>query len=293
MKIKVFGDRGPLNIAARFERAFVHLGCELSENPDVVYHCNGFYNDAEEFCYKLEKKPKKIYTLLDVDINKLIDTYSDPVKHLNSADEVCAISEFVKGQMQAIGVTKEINVIGFPVRPVSDQGKDFSEREIDGLYIGRLYSKSKRFVILSDIIRAGLEGRIDKLFVVAGTEIIDYQNFLLSPSDDNLNQLYNNSKFVINTSSFEGLGLSPIEGVICGCYPIVMNDNKVIYELGLEEFSCDPTSEAILAKMKDIEDNLIIYEGLRFNLANTYREKYNILTIAKKVLELCKKSMSQ
>lgn len=286
MKIKVFGYRGNFGIAERFEAVFKYLNHEISDEPDLIYHCNGFFDDAEEFYVKLEKKPKRIYTLLDIDPEKDKSQYSEAIKHLNNADAVCAISNLVKEQMINAGVTKDINVIGFPTRPVLDKGRKTEERKVDILYVGRLYSKSKRFSILGEIIQDSLDGKNNKQIVVAGGEPIQYQNFIYSPSDQNLNILYSHSKFVINTSSFEGLGLTPIEGVICGCFPIVMNDNKVIKELGLEAFSCDPTPAAILAKMEEIEKNVYFYEAIRSGLAKEYNEKFNILSIAKKVLEI-------
>jgi glycosyltransferase involved in cell wall biosynthesis len=281
MKVKVFGYRGFLNIADRIELAFKNLGHEISEEPDLIYDCNGFYDDAENFYNKLEKKPKRIYTLLDVDPGKNVKEYDKCVQDLNNADIPCAISNFVADQMRSIGVNKNIEVIGYPTRPVQDSGRKFEDRAIDVLYVGRLYSDNKRFKLLKEFGEA-----ISKQIIIAGPEAIQSSSFIYKPSDENLNVLYSHSKFVINTSYFEGLGLSPIEGVICGCYPIVMNDNKVIYELGLEPFSCDPTVEAISNKIEEISNNIYVYEALRAGLAKKFIEQYNIMTIVKKIISL-------
>lgn len=281
MKVKVFGYRGFLNIADRIEAAFQNLGHEISDKPDLIYHCNGFYDDAEEFYNNLRHKPKRIYTLLDVDPGKSLEEYKKPAEDLNKADAVCAISSFVAQQMRDIGVTKNIEVIGYPTRPVHDVGKPFEKRIIDVLYVGRLYSNNKRFQLLKEFGET-----YPKQVIIAGPEAVHSPNFIYKPSDQNLNALYANSKFVLNTSSFEGLGLSPIEGIICGCYPIVMNDNKVIYELGLDMFSCDPNAKAIFDKIEEISKNIYLYEAARYDLAKKFVKDYNILTITKKIISI-------
>ena len=64
-----------------------------------------------------------------------------------------SLNQRVKEQMIGIGVTKEIEVIGYPTRPLRDDGVRFDLREVDGLYVGRLFSKSKRFNLVAELIK--------------------------------------------------------------------------------------------------------------------------------------------
>jgi glycosyltransferase involved in cell wall biosynthesis len=297
IKIKVFGPRSKFTSTDRMEEALIKLGCELSETPNLIYNMTGLYDNSEEFISKLDYKPFKIYSLLDIDINKpdFTEFYKNAKSHLESADVICAISKVVAEQIRYnFNITKPIEIIRYPVRELNKSKwcpyKSWDQRNIQYLYIGRVSGYNKRFELVGDFLnlcKYKNSSCFNQKFVVGGTEKPPFGLWYNNPHDVELSEeLYGNSKFVLSTSSFEGLGLSPIEGLIQGCIPIVMKDNLVIYELGLQDFAAEPTAQGIQNKILEIENNLSHYQRIARELGDKFVKEFNIDNIANQILQL-------
>ena len=81
---------------------------------------------------------------------------------------------------------------------------------------------------------------------ICGMENPGFGNYLNIVSDDELNRLYNSSKYVLLPSKNEGIGLSMIEGMICGAIPITCSDNLTAKEFSPSDFICEPNSKSII-----------------------------------------------
>ena len=280
MKVKIFGYRGPYNATERIETELVKRGHELSDTPEIVYHVNGLYDDAEEFCNKLSYKPKKIYNLLDIDVSKINTGFYDKAKQqLESADEICAISNVVKNQMEHhFGIKKNINVVPYPIRPITNLN---FYRGIDFSYVGRVYSPNKRFnLILSTLAKMRLNSGV---LAVVGIEKPHAGVYVGTLPDDLLNEFYNSSKFVFLLSAFEGQGCTAIEAVMAGSYPILCNDNPMVKELGLEDFAAYPNAEEVALKLININQSPKFYDEIIKKRAEEYRKKFTIEAVVDKI----------
>lgn len=284
IKFKVFGYRGRFNSTERLEQTIIDLGYELSDTPDCVIHFGGLFSDSEEFISKLDYKPYKIYLLLDIDKDKkdFNNFYKDTKSHLENADVICAISNVVKDQMRTyLGIDKNIEIIRFPTRPLRNWDKMlWSDRTNDFLYVGRL-TGSKRIELLYDFFKI-----YQPDLTIASTEFPGFANYVASPSDAELEALYNNSKYTILTSSFEGLGLSVIEALNLNSIPIIMEDNKIIYELELQEFACQPTPQGIYNKSIEIQDNIDYYKAIANFWRIKFADEFKIENIARQLINL-------
>ena len=283
MKIKVFGYQGKFSSTERIKKMLVERGFELSERPEWIIDCNGLFAEAEEFANSLDYKPKKLYNLLDVDTSKDFSFYKNTEQHLKQATVVCAISNVVKDQIEKYFDVKNVKVIGFPTREVSYL-KNY--KTIDFIYIGRVYSPNKRFYLTKDTLRAVKYPREERGLIVAGMEPPQTSYFLKEPDDYALNELYNSAKYVFHPSSFEGLGLSAIEGVICGCFPLVCSDNLMVDELGLQDFASAPNGISIGRKIQEIEENLEEFTEKLVPLREKYLKQFTLSAVCDKIEEL-------
>lgn len=287
-KIKIFGYRGPFNATERIEKELVGLGCILSDTPDYVIHTTGLYEDSEEFCAKLSYKPRKLYILLDIDEDKpdFDEFYKNAKKHLEGADVVCAISDVVRTQMREIlGITKSIEIVRYPIRPLTIINKPWEERSLEFLCVGRINTKNKRIKLLYDF--ANQNNIPLSKFYFAGNEKPPFGNWFQSPNDEQLSEIYSESKFVLSPSSFEGLGLTPIEGLLNSCIPMVCKDNPVIYELGLDAFATDPTPLGLWSLYSIMKANPEYYLNNE-DLKGRFRAEFDVKNIAKRILRLLK-----
>lgn len=282
MKIKVDGYRGACSQTKNIEKAFNLLGHAIvHDDPvDLLVNLNGLFNESENFYHSSDSKPVRLYNLLDVN-NTSIGFYDECINHLNSAEIVTTISYKTKKDIQEkLGIDRQIEVIGFPMRPgISNLNY---VKSLDFIWVGRI--GGKRFDLAGETLRA--LGLNPNTLVVAGPERPPFGLYTGILSDSDLNELYNSARFVFLTSYNEGLGLSCIEGSMTQTWPILCNDNKVIEELGLEEFAADPHPVALAQKINKIVTNPDYYNKILEKQSKEFEKKFTVQAVAERILNL-------
>ena len=107
-------------------------------------------------------------------------------------------------------------------------------------------------------------------------------------SDEELNNLYNSTQFVLLPSKAEGIGLPMIESMICGALPITCSDNETAKEFLPRDFICAPDPKSILEHIKKLENEYANKRNLAFEFGKKYKEKFNKSSIAKNILNILK-----
>jgi|TARA_B110000438_G_C15712409_1_gene605943 glycosyltransferase involved in cell wall biosynthesis len=285
IKISIFGADGNTCQVPRIKEGMKQLKHILSEDsPDLIYS-----NDPSgyEKAMLLKKKfPESclILNFLDVPwhMPNIRQQTSALVKYfLDKADAVTTISYRVKKDL--IGFfNKKIEVIYNPVKDVFyDQN---IKKNNTFLYVGRANDKVKRINLVKESLQK-IEGST-KNIKICGTENPGFGNYLGVVNDNELNKLYNSSKYLYLTSKSEGLGLTMIEAMICGSVPIVCEDNETAKEFLPKDFICQPDPQSIINKIRELDKE---YDEKR-KLALLYGQKYKIqfdkVNIAKNILNI-------
>ncbi len=282
IKIKVFGFRGTNSSISSIEEGLIKLGCELSDKPDVVLELCGLYQTAEDFCASLDYTPKKIYNLLDIDPNKDISFYSEAIEHLNNADIITTISNFVKNDIIAkLGIKKSIEVIYYPIKQI--EYENFL-KTLSFVHVGRVLSKNKRFSLVGetlDLLNVSRNG-----IIVIGPEIPAFGKYLPNVTDDTLSWIYNSAEFCFCLSSSEGLYLPAIESVIASCSPVLCNDLKIVDEWGLGDFVSPPDPKGLATKINEIHTNRGKYTKIMDKLRPEFIEKFSLDNYIKRLYNL-------
>lgn len=286
LKIKVFGYRaGPQPSATdRIEVALLKLGCEIDDNPDLIIHTTGIFDDAEEFYERCLIKPIRLYNLLDVNNNNP-NFYDKATEIYQKCEIATTISHTTKNQIiEKLNINRRIEVIGFPIRPVSFLK---NQRGFCGLYVGRWNDPNKRTYLIKPTLE--LLGRtVENDLVVVGGDKPMFDCFYDGIVEDALlNMLYNGAEFLFLPSKLEGLGLSCLEGLICGAVPLLCNDNVVSKELGLfKDFTSDPNPLAIAQLIKRVQKNTSYYWNKMDELRPIFEKQFSIETVAQNILNL-------
>jgi len=272
MTIKCLGYRGLFNSTERIEQEFIRRGWTLSDKPDLIYHANGFFDDAEAFYDQCITKPIRIYNLLDIPPHIEGWPVEKTKEQLSRAEVVTTISEHVAVQMNEIlGINPYVNY--FPMRPVKQIN---IPRDQKYLYVGRVFDSNKRVDLLS-----GFRG-----VTVATTQPFHYNKCIFCPSDEKLSELYSSHQFTFLPSKYEGIGLTAVEAVICGSYPVLCNDNPAVKTFDLQPFAADPTTDALLKKVEEIEKNKDYYETIRKSLVDSFISKFSLERVVERIINL-------
>ena len=278
IKICILGSDGYVCQIPRIKEGMEALGCILSkESPDIIYS-----NDPrgyEEALVLKKKHPSSclIFNFLDVpwhmpNIKKQTELLTE--NYLNKADFLTTISFKVKKDLSEF-CNKKIDVIYNPVKDV------FLDKKIEKknifFYVGRAGDPVKRFNLVRESISKVKDG--EKNLKVCGQENPNFGNYLGVIKDEELNNVYNSSKYILLPSKAEGLGLPMIEGMICGAIPITCHDNLTAKEFSPLDFICKPNAKSIINKIEELEKN---YDEKR-KLALEYGKKYKIQFDKKKI----------
>ena len=124
---------------------------------------------------------------------------------------------------------------------------------------------------------------------ICGLKNPGFGNYLGIIKDQELNKLYNSSKYVLFPSSAEGLGLPMIEGMICGAIPITCSDNLTAKEFSPVDFICEPNPQSIVNKIEELEKNYEIKRKIALEYWEKYKIQFNKKTIVSNILEIYKK----
>ena len=284
MKISVFGMSPFSNL---IKEGFTKLGHEISdENPELIYA-----NDPRGYkeAIQIKKKNKEaplIFNLLDIPWhmpNIQQQTKLLVNQFLNQADFVSVISLKVKKDLSQF-FNKKIHVIYNPIKDVYYDEKILKNNMF--LFVGRANDPIKRFDLVRDTLIKIKDGI--KKIKVCGAENPNFGNYLGYVSDEELNNLYNSTQFVLLPSKAEGIGLPMIESMICGALPITCSDNEAAKEFLPRDFICAPDPKSILEHIKKLENEYANKRNLAFEFGKRYKEKFNKSSIAKNILNILK-----
>ena len=284
MKISVFGM---LPFSNLIKEGFTKLGHEISdENPELIYA-----NDPRGYkeAIQIKKKNKEaplIFNLLDIPWhmpNIQQQTKLLVNQFLNQADFVSVISLKVKKDLSQF-FNKKIHVIYNPIKDVYYDEKILKNNMF--LFVGRANDPIKRFDLVRDTLIKIKDGI--KKIKVCGAENPNFGNYLGYVSDEELNNLYNSTQFVLLPSKAEGIGLPMIESMICGALPITCSDNETAKEFLPRDFICAPNPKSMLEHIKKLENEYANKRNLAFEFGKKYKEKFNKSSIAENILNILK-----
>ncbi len=267
------------------KEGFKKLGHEISnEDPNLIYANDPRGYKGAMLVKKKYKNVPLIFNLLDIPWhmpNIEQQTKLLVSQFLMQADFVSTISLKVKKDLSKF-FKEDIHVVYNPIKDVYYDEKILKNNTF--LFVGRANDPIKRFNLIRDSI-SKIENGIRKI-KVCGAENPNFGNYLGYVSDDELNNLYNSTQFLLLPSKAEGIGLPMIEAMICGALPITCNDNETAKEFLPLDFICAPNPESILKCIKKLEQEYEIKRKLAFKFGTEYKEKFNKTTIAKNILNI-------
>ena len=285
IKISIFGADGYTCQMPRIKEAMQKLGHILSEDSPEMIYSNDPTGYEKAMCLK-KKFPSSflIFNFLDVpwhmpNVDKQTKLL---VEHfLAKSDAVTAISYKVKKDLAKF-LDKKIEVI---YNPIKDVFYDESIKKNNTfLYVGRANDPVKRTNLLKQAFSKTVNGIID--IKICGSEDPGFGTYLNVVSDQELNKLYNSSKYLLLPSKAEGLGLTMIEAMICGSLPIACSDNETAKEFLPKDFICEPNSQSILDKIEELNKEYDVKRKLALKYGKKYKIQFDKMSIAKKILSI-------
>ena len=285
IKVSIFGADGYTCQMPRIKEAMQSLGHILSEDsPEMIYS-----NDPTgyEKAMRLKKKfPSSflIFNFLDVpwhmpNVDKQTKLL---VEHfLAKSDAVTAISYKVKKDLAKF-LDKKIEVI---YNPIKDVFYDESIKKNNTfLYVGRANDPIKRISLLKTALSKTTNGIMD--IKICGSEDPGFGTYLNVVSDQELNRLYNSSKYLLLPSKAEGIGLTMIEAMICGSLPIACSDNKTAEEFLPKDFICEPNAQSISVKIEELNKEYHVKRKLALEYGKKYKIQFDKINVAKNILSV-------
>ena len=286
IKFAGFGWDGYTGQITRIKEGFKSLGHELTyDNPNII-----FCNDPGQYVKAIQHKQKYpeaflILNFLDIpwhfpDVLKKI---TNEAKLMKMANVVTVISQKVKKDLSGFYEGK-IEVIYNPIKDVEYNSDTKKENEF--LYVGRANDLVKRIKLAYEALK--ILNKENEL-IICGMEDPKFGKYMGVVKDDKLSELYNKSKIVLLPSKAEGLGLTMIEGMVCGSVPIVCSDNLTAKEFISDEFVAEPNPESIKNKIEEINKNYEKFHKLSLDYAEKFKIQFNKKTIAKNIIDIFSK----
>ena len=285
IKISILGaDRYVCQIP-RIKEGMEALGHVLSEeSPDLIYS-----NDSSGYkkALLLKKKYPKAYLILNfLDIpwhmpNIQKQTESLVNNYFLKADVITTISFKVKKDIGKF-YDKKIHVIYNPIKDVYFDGN--IKKNNTFLYVGRVDDPVKRFNLVRESLLKIKDG--EKNIKICGSQNPNFGNYLGIIKDQELNKLYNSSKYVLLPSVTEGIGLPMIEGMICGAIPITCSDNLTAKEFSPADFICKPNAQSIVNKLAELNKNYRVKRELALKFGKKYKIQFDKKNIATNIINL-------
>lgn len=281
MKIKTFGARHFGGQISRLDTAFELLNHEVNKHNinDVIY-CNDSENAGKAVEWKEKYGGKLVLNTLDIP-----HWIPDFTNHLNRispllarADILTCISNTAKEDIKKY-LNYDAHVIYNPIKDVSFLG---FKRYNSFLYAGRANDVNKRFNLVIETAEKFQFG-IQNL-IVCGSENPRRGKYLGIVKDEELNYLYNVSKYLIFPSLHEGMGLPIYESLVAGCVPIVTEDNAANREFLPNFMLCGPTPESMMNKILEYESGS--YKEELKELGLKFSHKFDKMTIAQNILDI-------
>ena len=285
IKVTILGAEGYTCQIPRIKEGMEMLGHILSEDsPDIIYS-----NDPRGYAKALSLKQKfpKAHLILNfLDVPWHIENIKKQtellVEHfLSKADSVSVISCKVQKDLSTF-YKKKIHVIYNPAKDLHLDEKIKKENMF--LYVGRANDPVKRIKLTHDTLSKLPNGL--KNIKICGSENPGFGDYLGVIPDKDLNTLYNSSKFVLLPSISEGIGLSMIEGMICGAVPITCSDNLTAKEFSPSNFICEPDAESTVKKIKELDQNYDENRKLALKYGKKYKIQFDKKTIAQNIINI-------
>jgi len=285
IKIAVFGADGLTCQLPRIREGMQNLGHHITnDSPDLIYANDPTGYQKAMMLKKQFPKSHLMFNFLDVPwhIENVEKQTELLVEHfLNKADSVTAISYKVKKDLSKF-LNKKIEVIYNPAKDV------FYEKNIKKnnsfLYVGRANDPIKRINLVKESLLK-INNCINEV-KICGSEDPGFGNYLGIVSDEELNKIYNSSKFVLLPSKAEGIGLSMIEGMICGSIPITCTDNLTAKEFSPVDFICDPNVISLINKIEELNKDYEKKREIALKFGEKYKIQFDKKNIAKNILKI-------
>ena len=285
IKVSILGSDGYVCQIPRIKEGMKALGHILSEeSPDLIYS-----NDSRgyEKALLLKKKYPKAYLMLNfLDIpwhmpNIQKQTESLVKNYFLKADVITTISFKVKKDIGKF-YDKKIHVIYNPIKDVYFD-KNIEKNNIF-FYVGRVDDPVKRFDLVRESLLKIKDG--EKNIKICGLQNPKFRNYLGIIKDQELNTLYNSSKYILLPSASEGIGLPMIEGMICGAIPITCADNLTAKEFSPADFICKPDAQSIVNKLTELNKDYRVKRELALKFGKKYKIQFDKKNIATNIINL-------
>ena len=288
IKVSILGADGYTCQIPRIKEGMEALGHILSqESPDLIYS-----NDPRGYTEALLLKKKYpnaflIFNFLDIpwhlpNIQKQTELL---VKNFFlKADAVSVISMKVQKDLAKF-FDKKIHVIYNPIKDIYLDEKIKKNNRF--FYVGRANDPIKRINLVRDSLLKIENG--SKEIKICGSQNPGFGNYLGVISDENLNKIYNESKYVLLPSKAEGIGLPMIEAMICGSIPITCSDNLTAKEFSPIEFICEPDPAVIKKKIEELDEKYIHFRKIALGYGEKYKNQFNKKNIAKNIIDIFNK----
>jgi len=269
----------------RIKEGMETLGHVLSEeSPDLIYS-----NDPRgyEKALLLKKKYPKAYLILNfLDMPWHISNIQKQTEllvknYFLKADVITTISFKVKKDIGKF-YDKKVHVIYNPIKDVYFD-ENIKKNNIF-LYVGRASDPVKRFSLVRESLLKIKDG--EKNIKICGSQNPNFGNYLGIIKDQELNKLYNSSKYVLLPSSAEGIGLPMIEGMICGAIPITCSDNLTAKEFSPADFICKPDAQSIVNKLTELNKYYRVKRELALKFGKKYKIQFDKKNIATNIINL-------
>jgi len=285
IKVSILGADGYVCQIPRIKEGMEALGHVLSEeSPDLIYS-----NDPRGYnkALLLKKKYPKAYLILNfLDMPWHISNIQKQTEllvknYFLKADVITTISFKVKKDISKL-YNKKIHVIYNPIKDVYFD-ENIKKNNIF-FYVGRAYDPVKRFNLVRESLLKIKDG--EKNIKICGLHNPNFGNYLGIVKDQELNKLYNSSKYVLLPSASEGIGLPMIEGMICGAIPITCSDNLTAREFSPPDFICEPNAEAIVKKIEELNKEYRVKRELALEFGKKYKTQFNKKNIAINIMNI-------
>ena len=285
IKVSILGSDGYVCQIPRIKEGMKILGHTLSEDsPDLIYS-----NDPRGYAeaLKLKKKYPNAYLILNfLDVPWHIPGVEKETKLLAKhyflqADCLTTISFKVKEDLKKF-YDKKIHVIYNPIKDVYFD--ENIKKNNTFFYVGRVFDPVKRFSLVRESLTKIKDG--EKNIKICGLKNPGFGNYLGIIKDQELNKIYNSSKYVLLPSMAEGLGLPMIESMICGAIPITCSDNLTAKEFSPLNFICEPNAQSIINKIEELDKDYEAKRKIALELGKKYKIQFDKKTIAKNIIDI-------
>ena len=285
IKVSILGADGYVCQIPRIKEGMEALGHVLSEeSPDLIYS-----NDPRGYnkALLLKKKYPKAYLILNfLDMPWHISNIQKQTEllvknYFLKADVITTISFKVKKDISKL-YNKKIHVIYNPIKDVYFD-ENIKKNNIF-FYVGRASDPVKRFNLVRESILKIKDGV--KNTKICGSQNPNFGDYLGIIKDQELNKLYNASKYVLLPSSAEGIGLPMIEGMICGAIPITCSDNLTAREFSPPDFICEPYPQSIVNKIEELNKEYEAKRKIALEFGKKYKIQFDKKNIAKNIINI-------